>query len=181
MITYYLSLLILALIIITILSIVFHTMINGISPMPTSWRARSKMISALREFPECKNIVDAGSGWGTLCFPVSRLMKGARVTGYENSPAPFLYSYFINLILRRKNLRFLRRNFLKVNFSDTDMVLCYLHTAAMKKLSVKLRNELKVGAVVISNTFALPDWKPEKVVEVGDMYVSKIYVYRKSG
>jgi len=31
---------------------------------------------------------------------------------------------------------------------------------------------------VISNTFAIPGWKPISIYELDDMYRTKIYVYR---
>ena len=49
----------------------------------------------------------------------------------------------------------------------------------MKRLKEKLEAELKPGTLVISNTFAIPGWAYEKMLEVDDLYRTKIYLYKR--
>jgi hypothetical protein len=88
-----------------------------------------------------------------------------------------MYCLLINALVRPRNLRFVRRNFSAVPLHEAGLVLCYLYPEAMKKLKLKFENELRAGTVVVSNTFAVPLWKPQRVVELRDMYRSKIYLY----
>ena len=60
-----------------------------------------------------------------------------------------------------------------------DGVYCYLYAGAMTQLSHKLRRELRPGAWVISNTFALPGWQPIRVVRLRDWYRTPMYLYRQ--
>jgi hypothetical protein len=54
-----------------------------------------------------------------------------------------------------------------------------LYPEAMKRLRYKFEEELKPGALVISNTFAVPGWQSMSVIELEDLYRSKIYKYIK--
>ena len=47
----------------------------------------------------------------------------------------------------------------------------------MVRLQAKFERELKRETLVISSTFAVPAWKPRQIIEVDDLYHTKIYVY----
>ena len=50
-----------------VLTIVYVSWRNGISPMPASAPVRRAVVTAIRKLPERGLLVEAGSGWGTLC------------------------------------------------------------------------------------------------------------------
>jgi len=66
-----------------------------------------------------------------------------------------------------------------ISLKTAEGVVCYLYPGAMQRLKEKFERELQPGAFVITNSFAIPDWVPEKVIEVGDLWRSKIFLYRK--
>ena len=47
----------------------------------------------------------------------------------------------------------------------------------MTALAETLGGRLPDGGLLISNTFALPGWKPRQVVELDDRYRTRIYCY----
>jgi hypothetical protein len=173
----YLQIIVLVTVIFVTLSIVAFSVFNGISPMPSSRKALAAVLQLIKETGSSGSIVDLGSGWGTLCFAVAYAFPDREVRGYENSPVPYMYCLLINVLLRRKNLRFSCRNFREAPLHENGLVLCFLYPGAMKNLKPKFEQELRHGAVVISNTFAVPLWKPQRVVELNDMYRTKIYLY----
>lgn len=71
-----------------------------------------------------------------------------------------------------------RQDFFSVRLDDASMIVCYLYPGAMRKLQSKLASELKPGTWIVSNTFAIPGWTPESVIDIGDIYHTKIYLYR---
>lgn len=158
-----------------VLSVVYHTLKTGISPLPSSRRARQVMLS---EIPEgfSGRIVEAGSGWGSLAVPLARRFPEAAVIGYELSPVP-LFCSRLRRLGRCPNLRLIRADFLAVSLAEADLVVCYLFPGAMRTLDEKLRRELRPGARVFSNTFALPGWKPVRVHRLPDIYATPIYIY----
>lgn len=143
--------------------------------MPTSGKVKAALFQAL---PKVEGeIVDLGSGWGTLVFPLAKAFPECQITGYETSPIPFALSLLRQMLQPRSNLLIKREDLFSAPLENAALVVCYLYPKAMKKLQSKFERELKEGAIVISHTFALPDWQPSKVIEVQDLYRTKIYIY----
>lgn len=161
-----------------IASITWWTIRNGISPMPTSKKVKQALLQVLPQ-NVTGEVVDLGSGFGTLAFFLSKRYPKCRVIGYETSPIPYFISLIIKMITGNSQVHFIRKNFFSVSHKNASMVVCYLYPGAMKKLQVKLNQELKPGTWVISHTFALPNWKPIEVFHVKDLYRTKIYLYKK--
>jgi precorrin-6B methylase 2 len=177
------SIILLIVVTLAALSIILRTVQNGIPPMPSSAPVRARMIALLRELrPQgCGTAIELGSGWGMLSIDVSRAIPAATVIGYENSPVPHWFSMAARRISRRENLRLERANIHSVSLREADVVLCYLSPRAMSLLRPKLEAELKPGSLVISNTFAVPAWRPTRVAVMEDMYRTRIYVYVAGG
>ena len=49
----------------------------------------------------------------------------------------------------------------------------------MTALQEKLRKEATGKMLIVSNTFALPDLSPSKVIHLDDLFKTKIYIYRQ--
>lgn len=150
---------------------------NGISPMPTSTKAKPYLFELLPSNLQGK-IYELGSGWGTLLFPLARRFPHSEVVGFETSPLPFCFSSLWMLKERVSNVKVFRKDFFFEDLSKASLVVCYLYPGAMLKLKGKFEKELKPGALVVCNTFAVPGWIPERVIEVPDLYHTKIYLYK---
>ena len=79
------------------------------------------------------------------------------------------------------DLSLVRQDFRRVSLREASVVVCYLFPGAMSLLHDKFNEELRPGAVVISNTFSLPGWSPEKVVTLPDAYGTPVYLYKVRG
>ncbi len=66
----------------------------------------------------------------------------------------------------------------KTGLGGAALVVCYLPGPALEKLKPKLEAELKPGALVASNTFALRGWDPIDVRTAPDAHASPVYLYR---
>lgn len=164
------------LLIIILALVVAWTVKNGISPMPSSTKA-SKVIASL--LPDVEGpVYELGSGWGHLLLPLCKKYPHQPVVGIESSPIPYLFSKVLFIFLKRPNLSLIRQDFFTRPLNDASLVVCYLYPGAMKQLRDKFQRELKPGTLIISNTFAVPGWKPEKTVTLDDMYCTKIYLYK---
>lgn len=111
-------------------------------------------------------------------IPLAELYPIHHVVGLESSWVPFWISKARVFICRSENVSVLCHNFFSMPLQDAGLVICYLYPGAMVRLKEKFEKELRPGTWVISNTFAIPGWKPELVCEVDDIYRSKVYVYR---
>lgn len=170
------------------LSIVYMSVRNGISPMPSSPKVIRAVTKEIGSLPRVRTIVEAGSGWGTLALHLARHRnRGAghlngNIIGLENSWVPLSYSRLLCKIRGESTsaIRFIQRDIYHYSYRKADVVVCYLFPRAMESLSRIFRDQLTLGTRVISICFALPGWVPDKVIVCEDMYRTKIYVYSVS-
>jgi len=145
--------------------------------MPSSHKAKQAILSLLPdEFQG--NIYELGSGWGTLLVHLAMKFPDSQVLGFETSPLPY---YLSKLRLQGKNnsnVSVVKLDFFSMPLGEADLIVCYLYPGAMSRLKSKFETELKPGTLIVSNTFAIPGWTPEKVIEVNDLYKTKVYLYR---
>lgn len=171
------SFLLLLIVIFALITIVFYTLRNGISPMPSGPRVGRVVGDVLGDLPVRNHIVELGAGWGSLALALAQRFPESQIIGYENSPVPFWVSRILRLMFAVSNVWFLRADFYGVSLSECNVVVCYLYVGAMEKLKAKFEAELQPGTYVISHTFAVPGWEPERVIAVSDLYRTKVYVY----
>jgi len=160
-------------------SIAWFTLKTGISPMPSSAKA-CRTIVKLSEQAEFGDIVDLGSGWGTLLFVLARKYPERQIIGYELSYLPYLYSRTYKTLFRLQHITIYRQNFLTADLSSPALIVCYLFPKAMNRLQQRLANQQFSNTLLVSSTFALPNTEPEQSIQLGDLYRTPIYVYRLS-
>lgn len=187
----FLSAAFLLLLLMGVLAIVYRSWRNGISPMPAAALVRQAVVRELKRLerdaaPEgtaapvaISPIVEAGAGWGTLAWAIAGGNPDWRIIGIENSVIPWLFS---RLAWRRGaglRVRFLRGDLYEFPYETAGTIVCYLYPGAMRRLDSLFRERLASGARVVSVCFALPGWRPMRVVTCGDLYRTKIYIYEK--
>lgn len=174
----YISLVILAVVALSGASIVIYTLENGISPSPTAGKVKRKLLAVLADLPAPARAYELGSGWGTLAIPIADTFPDCRVTGFENSIVPYLVSRVRLAVASVPNLMLVWRNFHSVDLSDADLVVCYQSPGNMSNLRPKFDRELSDDCIVLSNTFAVPGWKPSETFTADDLFNTRIYIYR---
>ncbi len=158
-------------------SLVGWSIYNGITPMPTSNKAKKVLFSSLPKEISGK-VYDLGSGWGTLIFPLADRFPESQIIGYESSTIPYWSSLLRLRLFPHPNIKIYQDDFFKVNLEDAGLIVCYLYPGAMQTLKVKLEKELREGTWVISNTFAIYGWQPVEIQVIRDIYDTKIYFYK---
>jgi ribosomal protein L11 methylase PrmA len=63
-------------------------------------------------------------------------------------------------------VRFVESDLFLADIKEATVVTLYLLTSVNERLQPKLLAELKAGTRVVSNTFGMGDWKPDKVEEI---------------
>lgn len=121
-------------------------------------------------------LVDLGCGDGRVLRRANE-RYGVRGIGYELNLMAYLKA---RLLCRRyPAIRLRMANFWRADVSCADVVYCYLYPDVLRPLALKLKQELKPGAVVATGNFPLPGWRPIEVVRCGrGLYGSPIYIYR---
>lgn len=148
----------------------------GVSPMPTTSPVRNKMLEQIPSGTK-GTIIELGAGGGSVSFAAAKAFPQCKVIGVEYSPFPFLIARLRQIFL--PNLSFIRQNFFDISFTNASVVLCYLSNPLMSKLKEKFEKELPSGTIIISSTFFIPDWKPEKTIDLEGLWKTRIFVYRK--
>ncbi len=168
-----------ALVFAALLSIVYASWRNGISPMPAAAPLRRAAAEEVARLGGAGRLAEAGAGWGTLALALARRNPGWTVVGIENSPVPWLVSKLLGAISGvRERVAFRRGDVYEFPYGEVDLVVCYLYPEAMRRLEAVFRRTLKPGARVVSVCFAMPGLRPERVVICKDVYATKMYVYR---
>lgn len=105
-------------------------------------------------------VAELGSGDGRLAIALAE--AGAHVDGYEINPYLVWRSRRNLRAAERANpeltgrVRFYRKNFWKVDFSDYQAVTTFGIPHIMERLGRKLARELPAGSRVVSNAFPIP-------------------------
>lgn len=161
-------------------SVIYWSLKNGISPAPTSLKQRKVIFKLIKKsVPSFQGtIYELGSGFFPLSYQAAKLFPNNQVIAYESSFIPFLFSKIYLLIYPLENLKIIHQNFFNISLNQGKLFLCYLYPEAMKRLKTKFEDELTKDCYIISNTFALPQKKPEKVIQADDLYKTKIYLYK---
>ncbi|SHI55148.1 Putative methyltransferase [Malonomonas rubra DSM 5091] len=162
------------------LSLVWSSLRSGITPVPSSNKAKRTILQAA-DRSSFGTIIELGSGWGTLALALAEKHPHRQVIGYEISPIPWFVSWCLKKIKRLDNLNLRRQNFISVELPPSTLLVCYLYPGGMSKLAEKIEKEKPQVEILISNTFALPGVEPEQVIRLRDLYKSPIYVYRLVG
>lgn len=162
-----------AIFLVILISVGRHTFVLGISPMPSSPRAIRELILLVKSADS--PIVELGSGWGILSYKLARAFPERQVIGYELSPVPYLFSVLIKYFFTLTNLKLVRANFLHQKIPVGAILVCYLYPGGMSEVEKKLE-EYKSSSL-ISNTFALPNKKADKIIRLEDIYKTPIYLY----
>lgn len=109
-----------------------------------------------------KKFYELGSGDGRVVLEAAKL--AADSYGIEQSLIRIFFSKYKAWTSGLKRAHFYHGNIFSTNYADANIVYIYLLHKGVKKLEGKLKKELKKGAIIITQTYHFPTWKPFKKV-----------------
>jgi len=181
----YVFLVLIIVMIIMLISIVYTSWRNGISPMPASIQTRNAVCNELKRYSPNGKVVDAGSGFGVMAVHLSLHCSDLQIVGLENSPFPLwisrLYWRIVASIKKAplQNVFFLNEDLYSYDYSDVDIIIFYLYPGAMSKIKQTIIQQLPAPITIISVCFALPHMHPTHTIQCNDLFRTKVYVYKK--
>ncbi len=142
--------------------------------VPTPYEVVNAMLD-LAEVHKGDVLYDLGCGDGRI--PVTAAQRfGVRGVGIDINPQRIAES---NETAKREGMEklvaFRNEDMFEADIKEASVVTLYLLTSLNLKLRPKLWRELKPGTRIVSQTFDMGDWKPEKEVSVGGYH---IYLWR---
>jgi len=151
--------------------------------VPTTDEAVQAMLT-LADVKATDIVYDLGCGDGRIVIAAAKSF-GARGVGIDINP--------VRIAEAKENakkaavegkVRFEENDLFEAKFGEATVVTLFLLPQVNLKLRPKLIEQLKPGTRVVSNTFDMGDWKPEKEFTVGgaddnDAYLSrKLYLWK---
>ena len=101
-------------------------------------------------------IYDLGCGDGRTIVTAAR-KYGARAVGIEVDPLRYLWcQILITFLGLRERVKVLYGDIFNQDFSEADVVICYLLQSTNNRLENNLLEQLKPGTRVVSNSFTFP-------------------------
>lgn len=126
--------------------------------------------------PRPCHVVDLGCGDGGLLRQLARLRPDCEFVGIEHAPLPWLWARL--RALRVPNVYIRYGDFWSQHLGLFDVVYAFLSPAPMGGLWQKAFEEMHADALLVSNSFAVPDVEPDRSVAVDDRRGTRLYVYR---
>lgn len=133
--------------------------------VPTTEQAVKAMLK-LADVTKTDTVYDLGCGDGRIVVAAARDF-GARAVGIDIDPVRIKEA---NENARKAGVhlrvKFIEQDLFKADFHEATVVTLFLLPQVNLKLKPRLLQQLKPGTRIVSNTFDMGDWKPEKEMNV---------------
>lgn len=134
----------------------------------------------LRKSDKPLKVTDLGCGSGALLLPLAREFPEHEFIGYEWDIVPLTMGKMKAVGLQ--NIKFVKGDYMRQDYSDMDLILCYVLKVTGEPLGKKLAEEIKPGCTVISEMFPLAHLKEIKQIASSIYGIpEKIFIYRRPG
>jgi SAM-dependent methyltransferase len=161
-----------------LLLVVYWRVAQSRVPLYLSSEAAATVVAAFLPDQPCR-IMDLGCGNGMFLRRMARLRPDCSFVGVEYAPLPWLWARLA--CAGSANCRIVRADYWRQPLAEYDLVYAFLSPVPMARLWAKACGEMKAGARLVSNTFAIPDQEPDAVVDVPDGRRTRLYCYRPNG
>ncbi|WP_419834822.1 hypothetical protein [Endozoicomonas atrinae] len=118
------------------------------------------------------NVMELGCGWGHLIPMLREKYPDNKIEFWERSPIPATFTRVVYGIDVK------RKDFFDANFSNAELIICYLFPGAMKRIETDIIPQLPKGCWVLTHTFSLSGRKPVQVIKADDLYKTPVYLYQ---
>ena len=124
-----------------------------------------------------ETVYDLGAGDGRIVITAAQ-KYGAKAVGIEMSPklVQNANDRIAKLGLQDK-AKLVQGDLLQADLSPADVVVIFLQTTSNEELRPRLERYLKPGSRVVSYSFAVPGWKPNRVDRTDEHSGHLIYLY----
>lgn len=121
-------------------------------------------------------LIDLGCGDGRLLRQLARARPDCVFVGMEHAPLTWVWAWFLGRGL--PNLQILYGSFWDHHLGAYDVVYAFLSPVPMPRLWAKACAEAKAGAVLVSNSFAVPEVSTILDVRVKDSRQTCLLIYQ---
>lgn len=158
---------------------------GNIPTMATGFFEIKKIAELIKADFKAKNktdyhVLDCGSGKGQMTRTIARAVPAAHVLGLEMATLPYRQSQFFKKLFGFKNIEYQQKDFFAHDCRNADAVVIFLNGRITELLGEKLYDELKAGALVITNEFELKGrWPAPEAITMYTPFKGNLFVYRR--
>jgi hypothetical protein len=159
-----------------VILLVYRGALSGQVPVYLSNRDTANALAGLLPEQAGARFLDLGAGIGSVLCPLARARPDAQFTGIENAPLVWLTGY-----LRTRGMPacvWCWGDMWRADLAGYDVVYAFLSPAPMPALWAKAKREMRPGSLLVSNSFAVPEVGPERIIELDDPRQTVLYCYR---
>lgn len=142
----------------------------------TNRHTAAALLKLLPAMP-CK-VIDLGCGDGGLLRRLAQARPDCQFVGIEHAPLTWLVAWLRVLGLPNADVKW--GDLWGGSLHDYGLVYAFLSPDPMPQLWQKATAEMAPGALLVSNTFTIPEAAPATVIEVGDRRATRLYLYLPS-
>lgn len=165
-------------VIIVLLAAVFWNVVfNRVPLYLTNDKTARKLLTIIPKTKDLK-FVDLGSGLANTLRDLAIERPSQSFFGYETAPGPYMLSWVLTRLKGASNVHLRLKSIWKASLSEYDVVYCFLSPVPMQRLYDKAKREMKPGSLFISNSFIVPDQKPDRTVTVSDGRKTKLMIWK---
>lgn len=162
----------------------FKSKMGKYPPFVPTKKAMLEEITSTVDFvlsaPDSKNVVEPGCGDARILKTLADKYPQHSYIGYEWDYVPYFLAKFKTR--KYKNIKIQRQNFMLADYTSINLVVLFTGNEIAHDLSVKLRQDLPKGAIIVSESFELPDFSCLQTQETGKknhwFLNQKLYVYQ---
>jgi len=155
---------------------VYRGAVSGRIPLYLSNAASVGALDDLLAAHGVQRFADLGAGIATTLLPLARRHPGIHFYGVENAPLTWVIGRWRTRA--QGNLDWRWGDLWATRLQEFDLVYVFLSPAPMTDLWRKAQTEMAAGSLFVSNTFAVPDVKPDRVVDIEGENVGPLYCYQ---
>jgi SAM-dependent methyltransferase len=145
-------------------------------PLYLSSREAARALAGLLADEPAGKVIDLGAGTGSVVCALAAMRKDLEVSGVENSPLPWAVGFLRTA--RLQNCHWTLGSLWEVPLAKYDVAYAFLSPAPMRRLWLKVKDEMRPGSLFVSNSFSVPDVEASAEIDVDDARGTRLYCYR---
>lgn len=158
------------------LALIYWSSFRTQVPLYLTNRKTATAVATLLPATQTVRLLDIGAGTGSLLRVLARLRPDCRLTGIESAPAPWALGWLLGRKL--PTLEWHRGDFFAASWAEYTVIYAFLSPVPMAQVWAKACAEMAPGTLLISNSFAIPDCEPERIIDLDDRRHTRLLVYR---
>lgn len=154
----------------------YSAFFSNVPFVPVPFKAEEKIIEALK-LNDQSVFYDLGCGDGRILILASQKYPEMKAVGLEISFLPFLLAKW--KCRKYKNIKILRENFYKYDFSNATHIYCYLYPKIVNDLIKIAKEKCRPGTRLVTCDFIAKDYTYTETISIEGNGVrgKNLYVY----